>query len=95
MDRDSNGYLEEPSNWSEEVMINMAKEDNFDLTEEIIKQVKSARGYYEEYSVVPPIRTFAKYYGKGKKEIFMDHGGSGPMKNLSKYGGLPQPRGCV
>jgi len=95
IDRTSNGYLVDPSIWNTDVMYEMAEQDDFNLTPEIRKQILSAREYYDENGVVPPIRNFAKHYGKGKKEIFMDHGGSGPMKNLSKYGGLPQPRGCV
>ena len=95
IERDGNGYLVDPTIWNTDVMYEMAEQDDFDLTPEIRKQVLSARQYYDENGVVPPIRNFAKYYGKGKKEIFMDHNGSGPMKNLSKYGGLPQPRGCV
>jgi TusE/DsrC/DsvC family sulfur relay protein len=95
IERDDNGYLVNPGEWNSDIMYEMAEQDDFNMTPEIRKQVMSARAYYDEYSSVPPIRTFSKYYGKGKKELFMDHGGSGPMKNLSKYGGLPQPRGCV
>jgi len=95
IERDDNGYLVDPTVWNTDIMYDMAEQDDFNLTPEIRKQVQSAREYYDEFSSVPPIRTFAKYYGRSKKELFMDHGGSGPMKNLSKYGGLPQPRGCV
>lgn len=95
LERDGNGYLVDPAQWDTDIMYEMAEQDGFDITSEIRNQVLSAREYYDENGVVPPIRTFAKHYGKDKKELFMDHGGSGPMKNLSKYGGLPQPRGCV
>jgi tRNA 2-thiouridine synthesizing protein E len=54
----------------------------------------SAREYFEENSSVPPIRTFAKYVGIDKKILFKEWL-TGPMKPITKYGGMPQPTGCV
>jgi tRNA 2-thiouridine synthesizing protein E len=43
---------------------------------------------------VPPIRTFSKYVGIDKKILFKEWL-TGPMKPITKYGGMPQPTGCV
>ena len=94
IERTSNGYLVNPDDWDEEVMMEMAKEDGYDMTEEKFHHIRKAREYYEENSSVPPIRTFAKYIGEDKKKLFELYLG-GPMKFITKYGGLPQPTGCV
>jgi tRNA 2-thiouridine synthesizing protein E len=92
--RTANGYMIEPGSWTETVMRQMAIDDDFELTEEIVNHILKARRYYDEYSKVPPIRTFAKYVGEDKKRLFKVYLG-GPMKFITKYGGLPQPTGCV
>jgi TusE/DsrC/DsvC family sulfur relay protein len=94
LDRTSNGYLVEPDIWSEDIMFEMAKEDEIELTDSMVNQIKVARDYYDENSSVPPIRTFAKLVGIDKKILFKEWL-TGPMKPITKYGGLPQPTGCV
>ena len=94
LERTGNGYLVDPSIWTEEIMQKMADEDGFELTVVKINHIRKAREYFEENSSVPPIRTFAKYVGEDKKDIFQVYLG-GPMKFITKYGGLPQPTGCV
>jgi tRNA 2-thiouridine synthesizing protein E len=94
LERTGNGYLEDPTIWSEEIMFEMAKEDNIVLTESMVKQIMQAREYFADNSSVPPIRTFSKYIGIDKKVLFKEWL-TGPMKPISKYGGMPQPRGCV
>ena len=92
--RTSNGYLVHPEVWTEEIMRCMAKEDGVELTESQEMQVFSAREYFDENSSVPPIRTFAKVVNIDKKVLFKEWL-TGPMKPITKYGGLPQPTGCV
>jgi len=94
LDRTGNGYLVDPSIWSKEVMMEMAEEDDITLTDSMISQILSAKEYFEENSSVPPIRTFSKYVGIDKKILFKEWL-TGPMKPITKYGGMPQPTGCV
>jgi tRNA 2-thiouridine synthesizing protein E len=94
LDRTGNGYLEDPTIWSEEVMHEMAKEDDLELTASMVVQILAARDYFSENSSVPPIRTFAKVVGIDKKTLFKEWL-TGPMKPITKYGGMPQPTGCV
>ena len=94
LERTGNGYLADPTIWSNDIMLEMAKEDDFELTDSKINQIKVAREYYDENGAVPPIRTSAKVVGIDKKVLFKEWL-TGPMKPITKYGGLPQPTGCV
>jgi TusE/DsrC/DsvC family sulfur relay protein len=94
VERDGDGYLLSMADWSEEVMYEMAKADDYELTVEKVEQIMKAREYYDENSTVPAIRNFAKYVGMDKKAMFQMWM-TGPMKPITKYGGLPKPTGCV
>ncbi len=94
LDRTGNGYLVDPTIWSLDIMYEMAKEDDITLTDSMVMQIEKAREYFDENSKVPPIRTFAKYVGIDKKILFKEWL-TGPMKPITKYGGMPQPTGCV
>ncbi len=94
LDRTGNGYLVDPSIWSEEIMHEMATEDEIKLTDSQVTQILAAREFFSENSSVPPIRTFAKLVGIDKKILFKEWL-TGPMKPITKYGGMPQPTGCV
>lgn len=92
--RDGDGYLVDMSNWTEEIGRAMAEVDAYDLNEKKWEQIMKAREYFEEFGSVPPIRKFAKYVGEDQKEVF-ELWMTGPMKPITKYGGMPKPTGCV
>ncbi len=92
--RDGDGYLQSMDDWSAEIGQAMADADGVEITDEKWEQILKAREYYEEFQSVPPIRKFAKFLDKDQKEIF-DLWMTGPMKPITKYGGLPKPTGCV
>ena len=94
LDRTGNGYLVDPTEWSLEIMHEMATEDEITLSDSQVMQIEKAREYFDENSSVPPIRTFAKVVGIDKKVLFKEWL-TGPMKPITKYGGIPQPTGCV
>jgi tRNA 2-thiouridine synthesizing protein E len=93
-ERDGDGYLLSMSDWTPEIGRAMAEVDGVDLDDVKWDQILKAREYYEEENVVPPIRKFAKYVGQDQKAIFKMWK-TGPMKPITKYGGLPKPTGCV
>lgn len=92
--RDAEGFLVDRDDWSEEVAREMATEEGYEMTDEIMNYIKIARGMYEEDGVVPPIRKFAKKVGADSKHLY-DVFKKGPMKLICKWGGLPKPTGCV
>jgi len=93
-ERDGDGYLTDMEAWSPEIGREMAAMDGVELDDVKWEQILQARQYFEEHSVVPPIRKFAKYIGENQKEMFKLWM-TGPMKPITKYGGLPKPTGCV
>lgn len=93
-ERDGDGYLVDMNDWTPEIGRAMAEADEVALDDVKWDQILKAREYYEENAVVPPIRKFARYMGADQKEMFKMWM-SGPMKPITKYGGLPKPTGCV
>jgi TusE/DsrC/DsvC family sulfur relay protein len=93
-ERDGDGYLVDSSMWTSEIAHAMAQVDDVELDDTKWQQILKAREYYEEHAVVPPIRKFSKYMGEDQKAMFKMWM-TGPMKPITKYGGLPKPTGCV
>jgi len=92
--RDGDGYLVDMNAWTPEIGRAMAEADGVELDDDKWQQILKAREYYEEHATVPPIRKFAKYIEADQKVLFKQWM-SGPMKPITKYGGLPKPTGCV
>lgn len=92
--RDGDGYLEDMNEWTLEIGKAMAEADDVEISDEQWEQIMKAREYYDENSTVPAIRKFAKYIGVDQKILFKQWM-TGPMKPITKYGGLPKPTGCV
>ncbi|MGB5398113.1 MAG: TusE/DsrC/DsvC family sulfur relay protein [Gammaproteobacteria bacterium] len=92
--RDGDGYLVDMNAWTPEIGRAMAEADGVELDDDKWNQVLKAREYFEEHATVPPIRKFAKYIEADQKVLFKQWM-SGPMKPITKYGGLPKPTGCV
>ncbi len=93
-ERDGDGYLTDMNTWTPEIARAMAAADEVELDDEKWEQILKAREYFENNNVVPPIRKFAKYLGADQKLMFKMWM-TGPMKPITKYGGLPKPTGCV
>ena len=93
-ERDGDGYLRSMDDWNEEVARAMAEADEVELDDDRWNQILKAREYFDDEGVVPPIRKFAKFVGIDQKLLFKQWK-TGPMKPITKYGGLPKPTGCV
>lgn len=93
-ERDGDGYLLNRDAWTEEISRAMAQADGVVLDDVKWDHIIKAREYYDEFGVVPPIRKFAGYVKTDQKEMFRIWM-TGPMKPITKYGGLPKPTGCV
>ena len=93
-ERDGDGYLVDMSTWEPDIGRAMAEVDGIKLDDVKWEQILKAREYYDDHAVVPPIRKFSKYIEANQKEMFKMWM-TGPMKPITKYGGLPKPTGCV
>ena len=92
--RDGDGYLMSMDDWTPEIGRAMAEADGVELDDVKWEQIMKAREFYEDEAVVPPIRKFSKLIKADQKELFKMWK-TGPMKPITKYGGLPKPTGCV
>lgn len=93
-ERDGDGYLLNRDTWTPDIGQAMAEVDGVPLDDVKWSHILKARQYYDDFGVVPPIRKFAKFAGEDQKEMFKLWM-TGPMKPITKYGGLPKPTGCV
>jgi len=94
LQRDGDGYLVDRDAWTPEIGRAMADADGVELDDVKWDHILKARDYYEQFGVVPPIRKFAKFVEVDQKDMFKIWM-TGPMKPITKYGGLPKPTGCV
>jgi tRNA 2-thiouridine synthesizing protein E len=94
LDLDGEGFLRNRDDWSEEVATFLATQDGYEMTDEMMGLITSARHMYEEDGVVPPIRKFSKKVGVDSKHLYGIFK-KGPMKLICKWGALPKPTGCV
>lgn len=91
---DGDGFLLDRDRWDEALAVELAAEDEFAMTDQVMNFIREARAMYDNDGVVPPIRIFAKRQGVSTKDLY-DIFKKGPMKLICKWGGLPKPTGCV
>lgn len=92
---DEDGFIDDYSNWSEEWVQHVKKEEGIEeLTEEHQKVIKVLQEYYEKNGIAPMVRVLSKVTGFKLKHIY-ELFPSGPGKGACKMAGLPKPTGCV
>ena len=99
---DEEGFLENRSDWNEEIAKEMAKADKVELTPEHWEIINFMRAYYDEYQISPSARALHKAIGKklgpekGKAKYLYELFPEGPAKQANKFAGLPRLMGgCV
>ena len=91
---DSEGYLTDHTQWTEEIAKEIAKELGIDLTEDHFKVINFIRKEYNDSGNVPTLRKIGKQSGvdmKGLYALFPD----GPVKKAAMIAGLSKPKSCV
>ena len=98
---DEEGYLLNIGDWSKEIALAMAAEDDIELTLEHWEVINFLKDYFEEYDFAPAVRVLTKAIAK---KLGNDKGNSrylyslfpyGPAKQGCRFAGLPKPTGCV
>lgn len=87
------GYLTDPSQWTKEVAVEMAKEHDIELTDIHFEVIDFIRAKYESGEALT-IRSVGKsgiVDIKGLYKLFP----KGPLKLASKFAGIPKPTSCV
>jgi len=98
---DEQGYLLDYTQWQEDLAVEMAKNDVFELTTAHWEVINFVRQFYLIYNTSPAIRALTKAmkaeFGEEKANsrylfrLFPD----GPAKQATKYAGLPKPKRCL
>jgi tRNA 2-thiouridine synthesizing protein E len=98
---DEHGHLENPQEWNESVAGAMADMDGQTLSEAHWVVIGILRDYYQDFEIEPPMRALVK---EMKVRGSGNHAGSlelyrlfpeGPVKQGSRYAGLPIPLSCI
>jgi TusE/DsrC/DsvC family sulfur relay protein len=94
VDLDTNGYMVNPSQWTKEVAVAMAKSGGVEMTEEHWKVIEFVRKDAAASGSAPTVRRLAKVGGFPTKELYRLFPG-GPGKWAAKIAGYPKPAGCI
>ena len=87
------GYFTDASQWTKEVAIEMAKEDELELTDKHIEVLNFIRNKYinEENLTIRSIGKSGIIDIKGFYKLFP----GAPLKRATKFAGIPKPASCV
>jgi len=94
------GWLEDLSEWSEQVAEGIAQNEKVELTPEHWDIINEARDYFTEYGTVAEPRVFSKLmkkkYGadRSSQQYIYSLFPYGLIKSANKIAGLPRPKGC-
>ncbi|PLK58779.1 sulfurtransferase TusE [Candidatus Palibaumannia cicadellinicola] len=98
---DAQGYLIRPSDWSEALGLEIARQENIKLSESHWQVIYFVRAFYLKFNISPTVRMLVKAmahkYGKEKgNSCYLFHlFPKGPAKQATRIAGLPKPVKCL
>jgi tRNA 2-thiouridine synthesizing protein E len=91
---DEEGFMTEPSEWTEEIGKQLAANIGIELTEDHWQVIKFLREDFEETGETATIRRVTNTGGFPTKQLFVLFPKK-PAKKMSYVAGLQKPAGCV
>ena len=88
------GFLTDPSEWSEELAATLAAQIGISLTDEHWKVLRFLREDYQQQGETATIRRVSTAGGVPVKQLFVLFPQK-PAKKMAYIAGLPKPHGCV
>ncbi|MFO7828117.1 MAG: TusE/DsrC/DsvC family sulfur relay protein [Bacteroidales bacterium] len=85
------GYLQDPSQWNEEIAKEIAKEEGIELTDKHFEVIKFIRENADSGLTIRKVGKSGIVDIKGLYQLFP----GGPLKISSKIAGIPKPTSCV
>ncbi|MFO7843750.1 MAG: TusE/DsrC/DsvC family sulfur relay protein [Bacteroidales bacterium] len=85
------GYLEDPTQWNEEIAKEIAKEEGIELTDKHFEVIKFIRENADAGLTIRKVGKSGIVDIKGFYELFP----GGPLKISSKIAGIKKPTSCV
>lgn len=101
IETDSQGYLLDSQQWSEDLIPLLAAQEEIELTDEHLEIIRFVRAFYLEFNTSPAIRMLVKavsqQFGeeKGNSRYLYRLFPLGPAKQATKLAGLPKPVKCI
>ncbi|MFE8069789.1 TusE/DsrC/DsvC family sulfur relay protein [Marinobacteraceae bacterium S3BR75-40.1] len=98
---DKEGFLQDPSQWSEAVAEETAAREGIALTDAHWEIIRVLRQFYERHDEAPAMRLLVKAVrhdlgeDKGNSIYLMQLFPGSPAKLASKIAGLPKPTNCL
>lgn len=98
---DSEGFLLDLADWSEDIAADLAKAESISLDEAHWEILLLTRRFYQQYKLSPAMRPLVNFV---RQELGSDKGNSiylmrlfpgSPAKLISKIAGLPKPDNCL
>ena len=88
------GYLTDPSQWTREIAVEIAKELDIELTEKHWEVIQYLQKDFKETGKIPTIRRMKKDGGIDTKALY-NLFPEGPLVKATKVAGLSKPASCV
>ncbi|MEE9157093.1 MAG: TusE/DsrC/DsvC family sulfur relay protein [Gammaproteobacteria bacterium] len=101
IETDPEGFLVDLDEWDEQVANAMAAMDDIQLHDAHWEIIRFMRDYYEEFKIIPIMRILAKAIcsrldeEKGSSRYLYSLFPEGPVRQASRYAGLPKPPSCI
>lgn len=98
---DNEGYLSNFSEWTADIAVEIAMQENITLHEAHWEIIYLLQDFYREFEISPAMRALVKYTEKklgaekGKSIYLMQLFPPSPAKVASKIAGLPRPANCI
>ncbi len=93
---DGEGYLVEPLDWTEEVAMALAHQENIQLTDAHWNAIRFMREYYVEHQVAADVRHVMKHlaltHGAESRNMIFELFPYGYVKQACKIAGMKRPR---
>jgi tRNA 2-thiouridine synthesizing protein E len=95
VEKNEEGFLVNPSDWTKEIAVEIAKNEGIsELTDSHWRIIEFSRANAENSGAAPTLRQITKGAGVPTKELFKLFP-KGPAKKVAKISGLGKPEGCV
>jgi tRNA 2-thiouridine synthesizing protein E len=94
VDLNDEGYLTDHSQWNREIAVEIAQEENIELTDEHWKVLDFIAADFAEKQAVPGMRRLNKVGGIPTKDLYRLFP-NGPIKKAARIAGFPKPASCV
>lgn len=94
VDVNEEGFLVDPSQWDEDLAVELAHQIQIDLTDEhwkVIRFLRDDHAVHGETATLRRVSTLAGVPTKQLYELFPKK----PAKKMAYIAGLPKPQGCV